>query len=133
MAASPTIWDRNLDREVEMSPEEQAFLDEIEEVSKRHGIALGHEDSQGAFVLVPCNVPNIDRLRAAQSMLPRVTIAEGGTVADSDTVELTFELTFMQEINDAVPSPTADDIAALLSEGLLNAGFHVSNVRVAGQ
>lgn len=33
------------------SPKIDAFVDEVIEVCKKHGFTIGHEDSQGAFVI----------------------------------------------------------------------------------
>lgn len=43
-------WDsRAHDRVVD--PKVDAFLDDIEEVCRKHGMSLGHEDGQGAFIV----------------------------------------------------------------------------------
>jgi len=41
------------------------FIKDIEKVYKKHGLSLGHEDSQGAFLIEPFSEGNIDWLRSA--------------------------------------------------------------------
>jgi len=36
-----------------MNEKSKAFLDEIAEVCKKHGLTLAHEDSQGSFIVEP--------------------------------------------------------------------------------
>lgn len=41
------------------------FLDEIEQVCKKHNRSFSHEDSQGAFIIEDFNEDNIEWLKAA--------------------------------------------------------------------
>lgn len=43
------------------------FLDDIIAVYKKHGLALSHEDTQGAFEIVKLDESNIQWLLAAQA------------------------------------------------------------------
>ncbi len=43
----------------------KAFIKEIIDVSKRYNLSIGHEDSQGAFLIQEYNEINIEWLRAA--------------------------------------------------------------------
>ncbi len=60
-----THW--NGKEEVE-SPEVDSFLDEIESVCRKHKMSIGHEDSQGAFIVFPFSVPYIKWLRDCHDM-----------------------------------------------------------------
>lgn len=42
------------------------FLAEIVAVCRQHGISIAHEDTHGAFVLVPFNKEDSDWLKQAQ-------------------------------------------------------------------
>jgi hypothetical protein len=41
------------------------FLNEIEALSRRYGLCLGHEDGHGAFLVVPFDEYHIEWLKAA--------------------------------------------------------------------
>jgi hypothetical protein len=43
----------------------QAFLNEIAEVCKRHGMSISHEDQHGSFIIKPFDQYNIDWLNDA--------------------------------------------------------------------
>ncbi len=43
-------WSTKASKEVE-SPEVEAFLKDIDEVSKKHGLSISHEDGHGAFIV----------------------------------------------------------------------------------
>lgn len=45
-------WSRNENRDIE-TPEVDAFVEEVLQVCRKHGIAIRHEDIGGAFVLSP--------------------------------------------------------------------------------
>lgn len=49
----------------ERSEKTLAFLSEIVDVSRRHGLSLSHEDSQGGFLVEPLDERNIDWLLLA--------------------------------------------------------------------
>ena len=38
-------------RQAKDSPETKAFLDEIAAVSRKHGMAISHQDGHGAFII----------------------------------------------------------------------------------
>jgi hypothetical protein len=59
------IWDFGKNRFVEMPAEMEAFLREIAEVSKKHGLSIGHEDRHGAFEIDPYDEDNVDWLMHA--------------------------------------------------------------------
>lgn len=44
----------------------KTFLDEIESVSKKHGLSISHEDGHGAFMIEPFSQDNIDWLKEAR-------------------------------------------------------------------
>ncbi len=46
-------------------PEIDAFLDELAEVYRKHGLCLSHEDDHGAFVVEPLTNLELGRLMAA--------------------------------------------------------------------
>jgi hypothetical protein len=48
----------------------KAFLDELVEVSRRHGFSLGHEDQQGAFTVEHFTTYNRDWLLDALNNIP---------------------------------------------------------------
>lgn len=50
--------------EVEI-PEIDAFLTEIEEVCKKHGLSIGHEDSEGGFTILEFDQRHIEWLKDA--------------------------------------------------------------------
>lgn len=41
------------------------FIEEIAAVCKRHGLSIGHEDSEGSFIIRPYSDDDIDWLRDA--------------------------------------------------------------------
>jgi hypothetical protein len=43
-------WSSKSEERVEI-PKVDAFLAEIEEVCRKHGMSIGHEDSHGAFIV----------------------------------------------------------------------------------
>lgn len=43
-------WRKVLNR-YETRPDVETFLNEIDEVSRRHGMSIGHEDGHGAFII----------------------------------------------------------------------------------
>jgi hypothetical protein len=47
-------WVRR-EKEHRVVPEIDAFLADINEVCKRHGLYIHHEDDQGAFEIVECD------------------------------------------------------------------------------
>ncbi len=48
-----------------MSPRARAFLEELVEVSRRHGLSLGHEDGHGAFLVEDLKERNLEWLLQA--------------------------------------------------------------------
>lgn len=47
------------------SPDSLAFIDALLVVCKQHGMTLGHEDDQGAFIVEDYSETNVAWLRAA--------------------------------------------------------------------
>jgi predicted SAM-dependent methyltransferase len=45
--------------------EVMSFLEDIENVCKKHGLSLAHEDMHGAFVIEPYSIDNIEWLKSA--------------------------------------------------------------------
>ena len=43
-----------------IAPQVDLFLDEIDEVCRRHGFAIAHEDNHGAFEIVPFDGTGIE-------------------------------------------------------------------------
>jgi hypothetical protein len=43
----------------------KTFIEEVIEVCKKHGYAIGHEDTQGAFEIKGYNTDDIEWFRAA--------------------------------------------------------------------
>lgn len=54
--AGPTIDDSTIDK----------FLCELEELYRKYGLSLSHEDSQGAFIIEKLDVDNIKWVKAAR-------------------------------------------------------------------
>lgn len=50
---------------VESSERIEAFLDDIQEVFEEHGLALGHEDWHGAFLIFEFDEEFVDWVRGA--------------------------------------------------------------------
>ncbi len=59
-------WSVNRDTYVE-TPKVDAFIAEVIEVCQRHGLSIGHEDTQGAFVIERHSSVNDGWLRAAMT------------------------------------------------------------------
>ena len=57
-------WKTTEDRDVE-NEKIDAFLAEVIEVSKKHGLSIGHEDSHGGFLVHKFSQGNADWLMAA--------------------------------------------------------------------
>ena len=51
------------DRRMEETPGVDAFLEEVIAVCRRHGFSMGHEDTQGAFQVLPFSEDAADWLR----------------------------------------------------------------------
>ena len=64
-------WKTIEGREVE-NEKIDAFLAEIVEVSKRHGLSIGHEDSHGGFLVHTFSQDNADWLMAAADQTDNV-------------------------------------------------------------
>lgn len=54
----------------DLTLEERAFVSEIVEVCRRHGMWLAHEDQHGAFEIWPSDASTEDWLTSAHSMIP---------------------------------------------------------------
>lgn len=52
-------------REGDRSDKVKAFLSEIEEVCKRHGLSISHEDGHGSFIIEKFDPYNISWLNDA--------------------------------------------------------------------
>lgn len=50
-------------------PKVRAFLDDIFDVYKKHGLSISHEDSQGAFIIEGLYTQNINWLKDAHVIL----------------------------------------------------------------
>jgi hypothetical protein len=57
-------WNRDTYKNVE-NPKIDAFLQEVIEVSIKHGFSIAHEDSHGAFIVEAAYKPNFDWLMEA--------------------------------------------------------------------
>lgn len=44
----------------------QAFLDEIEKISRKYGLSIAHEDEQGAFLIDKFSDEKMEWLKAAR-------------------------------------------------------------------
>lgn len=64
MKEKPT-WDCKKHAFIETPREMQAFLNEIVEVCKRHGLSISHEDYHGAFIIERYCEDNIEWLTSA--------------------------------------------------------------------
>ena len=59
------VWDGVRGRMVEKPAEMEAFLCEIAEVCKKHGLSIGHEDRHGLFEVEPYDEGNVEWLLQA--------------------------------------------------------------------
>ena len=57
-------WNSKRKQDVE-NAKIDAFLADILEVYKKHGLSIGHEDGHGAFLIQPLEKWNVDWLQAA--------------------------------------------------------------------
>lgn len=57
-------WNTDMNRFEEV-PEVDAFIAEIETLCEKHGFSIAHEDGQGAFVIVPLGMGDMDWIRSA--------------------------------------------------------------------
>lgn len=48
------------------APDVDAFLDEIKAVCEKHGLCIAHEDSGGAFIIMPYNEQMAGWIEVAQ-------------------------------------------------------------------
>ena len=48
-----------------MTDKEKAFVEEVVSISRKHGLSISHEDSQGAFLIEEYQDYNIEWLRSA--------------------------------------------------------------------
>ena len=62
-------WDCSKNEYVETSKELKRFLKDIENVCKKHGYSISHEDGHGAFEIEKYSDDNIDWLRNANICL----------------------------------------------------------------
>lgn len=58
------FYDVNARRRIE-SPSVDAFIADLVQIYKRHGMSLAHEDGQGAFIVETLKETNIEWLQAA--------------------------------------------------------------------
>ena len=58
-------WDCSKDDYVETSEELKRFFNDIENVCKKHGYSIGHEDEHGAFLIEKYSDDNISWLKDA--------------------------------------------------------------------
>jgi hypothetical protein len=49
----------------EQKPQVKTFIEEIIDVCKKHGLSIGHEDTQGAFEIKEYNTDDIEWFRSA--------------------------------------------------------------------
>ncbi|KOR25011.1 hypothetical protein [Clostridium sp. L74] len=59
------IYDYNSEEYIEIPNKMNLFLLEIEEVCKKYGLSIGHEDPEGSFVIQEYNDSNINGLKYA--------------------------------------------------------------------
>lgn len=74
----PMVWDVFECNEVEMPAEMQAFLTEIEAVSRKYGLSLAHEDAQGGFIVEVLKESNLRWLAGAAKRYTRELVPETG-------------------------------------------------------
>lgn len=55
-------WCLIIGTHVEMPDRMRKFLEEIDEVSRKHGLSISHEDGHGAFIVEEYDESNIDWL-----------------------------------------------------------------------
>ena len=55
-------WCPIIGAHVEMPDRMRKFLEEIDEVCRKHGLSISHEDGHGAFIVEKYNESNIDWL-----------------------------------------------------------------------
>lgn len=55
-------WCLIIGAHVEMPDRMRKFLEEIDEVSRKHGLSISHEDGHGAFIVEEYDESNIDWL-----------------------------------------------------------------------
>ena len=59
-------WDVQKERYIDTPKEMSDFFSEIEEVCRKHGLSIAHEDYQGAFQIVTYDEKNISKLKRAE-------------------------------------------------------------------
>ena len=64
-------WDVIKKKKIETPAEMAAFLDDIIEVCKKHGLSISHEDCHGAFCIEEYCEENIEWLRNADKCYER--------------------------------------------------------------
>lgn len=52
-------WEINLRKEVNTPIYVEKYLEEIDEISKKYGLSISHEDGQGAFIIEKYDKLNI--------------------------------------------------------------------------
>lgn len=62
-------WHNRLDRRVQDAAVD-AFLDDLIVVYRKHGMAVGHEDEHGGFIVEPISDFLIDWIKGAQIDMP---------------------------------------------------------------
>lgn len=60
-----TVYDQKSRKRIPIPKEMKVFLDEIEQVCKKHGFSLSHEDSHGNFIVERYDDFFIDWLKKA--------------------------------------------------------------------
>ena len=74
-------WHTKLRVDIE-DPKIEAFLEEMAEVCKKHGMALGHEDNHGAFIVVPYDKLNVQWMLDAVVEIPPQGAQKAPSFAD---------------------------------------------------
>ena len=66
------VWDANKSEYVEANEELKQFFKDIEDVCKKHGYSISHEDGHGAFMIEEYSEFNINWFKNAHLCLNKV-------------------------------------------------------------
>ena len=83
-------WNNTTGKEEESLPQIEAFLNDIEEVCKKHGLSISHEDCHGGFEIENFNIANIDWIRRASMNITTDTVPYEEPKTKSELIEESF-------------------------------------------